>query len=685
MAGVADTPAYSRSLVPDSLRVSVVVCTVDREVALRDTLDALRRQTFSAFEVVVVNGPSADGTAAFLSSLGDAVRVRSNPERHLSRSRNLGIAAAAGDLVAFLDDDAVPEPRWLEELVAPFAADARLGAAGGLVLDHTGVRAQWRHLVAFRTGDHDFDRLPPFDDVVGPGADPFLYVPGGNSAFRRAALAEIGGFDEEIEYNFDETEVCLQLHDAGWGVRSLDGATVHHRALPSHLRTDAAFVDPLFEVKNRVYFGLQHGRATRTQAEVLAALSRHVGHLRGSARDARVRGRLTDAQLARYLGRADAGFHLGLQRGLHGARRGVVIPPADGAAFAPYPVLTPDAPRRRVAVIGGRADDLAAAGHEVHAILPVAAGEPYRVGYEAGSWVRRVPVNPHWSAAVDPRVAAIQGALADIGEAEVLGDPGPPVPPGTPFPVDWELEARACLDASADDRFVDAVYGRLLGREPDPVGRRAMLGALDSGRDRVDVLRGVFAGVEARGRGIPADLADRLPRSYAAAASVLRGAWLEADDGVFADIAGRLLTGAPAAPSADRRALVRALAATPEARERVARPQALPPGDVRTPDELGAGLNALARGDDFAGGAYRLLFGRAPDPAGVYAVAEQLRAGRTRAEVLVELAGSEEAARRGLRADVVERLVGERAFRLQTALARLSRVAARAGRRASRA
>src|SRR3954469_7328730 len=61
MAGVADTPAYSRSLVPEAPPVSVVICTLDREQALRNTLDALRRQTFTDFEVVVVVGPTSDG------------------------------------------------------------------------------------------------------------------------------------------------------------------------------------------------------------------------------------------------------------------------------------------------------------------------------------------------------------------------------------------------------------------------------------------------------------------------------------------------------------------------------------------------------------------------------------------------------------------------------------------------
>src|SRR4051812_3464679 len=126
------------------MRVSVVICTYNRCSSLLQTLDALRRQTFREFEVIVVNGPSTDATAEHLASLHAQLRSAVNSERHLSRSRNLGIAAAAGEIVAFIDDDAVPEAHWLEDLTAPFA-DKAVGATGGMVLDNSGTRTQWHY------------------------------------------------------------------------------------------------------------------------------------------------------------------------------------------------------------------------------------------------------------------------------------------------------------------------------------------------------------------------------------------------------------------------------------------------------------------------------------------------------------------------------------------------------------
>ena len=152
------------------MKVSVVIATTNRARSLRVTLDALRHQTYRDFEVIVVQGPCDDGTDDLLAEREGQLRVVHNPERNLCKSRNLGIDLAAGEVVAFIDDDGVPEPRWLEELVVPFAESA-VGGAGGLVYDQTGVQLQYRYAVCDRVGHTDFDRRPPLDAFNRPGAD----------------------------------------------------------------------------------------------------------------------------------------------------------------------------------------------------------------------------------------------------------------------------------------------------------------------------------------------------------------------------------------------------------------------------------------------------------------------------------------------------------------------------------
>src|SRR5947209_4100053 len=137
------------------MRVSVVIATANRAPSLSRVLDALRHQTFPDFEVVVVMGPCRDETDRVLAEREDWLRVVSNPELNLSKSRNLGIEAAAGEVIAFIDDDAVPEPRWLEELMGAYAA-SELGGAGGLVYDTTGVNLQYSYAVCDRIGHTEF-------------------------------------------------------------------------------------------------------------------------------------------------------------------------------------------------------------------------------------------------------------------------------------------------------------------------------------------------------------------------------------------------------------------------------------------------------------------------------------------------------------------------------------------------
>src|SRR5207302_6552199 len=91
--------------------VSIVVSTLDRAAHLARLLASLRHLDYERFEVVVVNGPSQDGSDAVLAQWDGQIKAVRCPSANLAASRNIGIAAAAGDIVAFIDDDAVPHPR----------------------------------------------------------------------------------------------------------------------------------------------------------------------------------------------------------------------------------------------------------------------------------------------------------------------------------------------------------------------------------------------------------------------------------------------------------------------------------------------------------------------------------------------------------------------------------------------
>src|ERR1700756_170392 len=109
---------------------SIVINTLNRAQYLQDTLQSLRYLRYPHFEVVVVNGPSTDGTEGILHTHADFVRAETCPATNLAKSRNVGLAASRGDVIAFLDDDAIPEPDWLDRLAHAYA-DPGVGVAGG--------------------------------------------------------------------------------------------------------------------------------------------------------------------------------------------------------------------------------------------------------------------------------------------------------------------------------------------------------------------------------------------------------------------------------------------------------------------------------------------------------------------------------------------------------------------------
>ena len=271
--------------------MSVIVNTDGRAGPLRNVLESFRHQEYSDFEVIVVCGPTPDGTreVGLEYEKKGWVKFAECPARNLSQSRNVGIRVASGEIVAFIDDDAIPEPEWLEQLVAAFNS-ADVGAAGGLVFDHTGYSYQYRYAACDRLGNAILNLTEPFEQSSFPLSARFAYVQGTNCAFRRTTLVEIGGFDEEYEYYLDETDVCCRLVDRGWRIRQLDGAAVHHKFLSSHVRNEDRVATVKYPiVKNKIYFSLINNRGHHSLAGVVEDALRFIAaqrvelenHLRG--------------------------------------------------------------------------------------------------------------------------------------------------------------------------------------------------------------------------------------------------------------------------------------------------------------------------------------------------------------------------------------------------------------------
>ena len=235
--------------------VSVVINTYNRGPHLERCLRGLQRQTYANFEVVVVNGPSTDNTQEILKKFEGKIRGVQTVSRVLSVSRNEGIAASRGELVAFTDDDALPQPDWLTNLVPAFD-DPMVGGAGGLVYRMNNGYIEFRNGIIDRLGMVKWDNPRPGKHWNWEGG--FLNtVSGNNCIFRRSALEKIGGFDERIEYYHDEADVVLRLRLAGYRTMHRPEAVVYHEAARSHNRSNPYLLNWFAITKNTVYVPLK--------------------------------------------------------------------------------------------------------------------------------------------------------------------------------------------------------------------------------------------------------------------------------------------------------------------------------------------------------------------------------------------------------------------------------------------
>lgn len=206
-------------------QVSLIIVSRDRPDDLKRVLASLRFQTYDNFEVVVVSNENPED---------ERVKYVAFDRSNISAARNIGVDSAAGDIIAFCDDDAIPEPQWLSRLVPAFG-DAGVGIVGGFVRGRNGISFQWKGLETDKFGQ---DYPIEIDGALTRGIanDRMLKVQGTNCAFRKSALIEIGGFDEGFEFYLDETDVSWRLAQEGWKTTIIPLAEVQHGFAASNIR-----------------------------------------------------------------------------------------------------------------------------------------------------------------------------------------------------------------------------------------------------------------------------------------------------------------------------------------------------------------------------------------------------------------------------------------------------------------
>jgi glycogen synthase len=387
---------------------SIVINTLNRGASLNATLNSFKWLRYDGdFEVIVVNGPSTDNSEDIIASWGTHIRSARCPVANLSVSRNIGICLARGELIAFIDDDAIPEPEWLQQLAVAYD-DPQVGGAGGFVFDHTGYDFQATYCVVDRFGTADPFAPEPMPYLSYPNSLRFPHLLGANSSFRTAALLGIGGFDEEYEYFLDETDVCARIVDAGYLIAQLPNAFVHHKYAPSNIRGNnrvARFRYPI--IKNKVYYMLKHARQFYPMDRILQEQATFVEDHRKEMLWALSAELVSSDDVEAFNKDVERAIVDGMRRGLEGPRPGAMIDDAKRnkwlgqfAEFTPTKnvdectlvLVSKSFPPEQSGGIATFTRDLAEAyaarGNIVHVIAQ--SNDINRVDFEHGVWVHRI-------------------------------------------------------------------------------------------------------------------------------------------------------------------------------------------------------------------------------------------------------------------------------------------------------
>lgn len=318
--------------------VSLIVVSRHRTAALLRAIKAVQLQDYTALELIVVADPDA---AMAVQALGLPIKMVVYDKANIAAARNAGIASAAGDLVAFLDDDAVPEPTWISRLTAPFV-NANVRMATGFVRGRNGISDQWRAVDVDQFG---WDHLLAVDrsavTLLAGSQQRAVKAQGTNCAFRREDLLKLGGFDEGFHFYLEDADISLRMAALGGLAAVVPEAVVQHGFSASSRRRADRAPRCLQDIgASSAYFLRRHAPQADMDSQRIAQFNTQKSRL--------IRHMVLGSLEPRDIGRLTRSFSVGWQEGL--VRAPAHLAPRSDGKTAFIPVGTK--PRAGALIVG---------------------------------------------------------------------------------------------------------------------------------------------------------------------------------------------------------------------------------------------------------------------------------------------------------------------------------------------
>ena len=216
------------------MEVSVVICVyaMDRYQSFVEAVESVLGQTYDSVEAVLIvdgNQEVYDRVEERFGDRDDVVMHCNDENRGLSFSRTKGVELSSGEVIAFIDDDAIAKPDWIETLVDGYEQTDAIAVGGRMIPEWVAGRPSFLpEEFYWLIGANYEERLEPWSEVRN--------TLGSNMSFRTIVFEEVGGFDESVgltednQIQAEETELAMRMSDVfGKGMLYVPEAVVAHK------------------------------------------------------------------------------------------------------------------------------------------------------------------------------------------------------------------------------------------------------------------------------------------------------------------------------------------------------------------------------------------------------------------------------------------------------------------------